>query len=233
MGNGSLQQQVGGITHIARSTNGTCQRVDSLEESVGHFFADGSRTACDIDFPKRMVAVVESLQLADDNVIRVHAALIRHQRQREQGQKLVIDTTVLNGATIIVLILRRHHIFIHHHPLVVFLHIDVTQLAHLAKLVLAPSLLYAQVLVHLRLEHTKLIQLGLRLHAQFTIACGTAHQSCPEVRKLLDDTRIIDDGSPIIACAVEQQSTIVKRLYVVGFIPEHKVEVLDGTVVIA
>ena len=64
-------------------------------------------------------------------------------------------------------------------------------------------------LVHLCLEHTELVELGLGRHAQMAIALGTVQQACPKVGKLIDDTGIIGYGLGIVSHPVKQQGTVV------------------------
>ena len=125
-----------------------------------------------------------------------------------------------------------HLLFVCHHELVVFLQVLITALTHLTLFLGHPGL-FAITLVHLGLQDTELIQLGLSCIAQTTVARGPVLQAKPEVREFLDDLRIVTDGRPEITGLFQQQGPVEQRHQVVGLQLQHEVEVFDTSVVIA
>ena len=84
------------------------------------------------------------------------------------------------------------------HYIAVFVDIDFRAFSHLLNLLLAPSLLNANLFVHACLEDSELIKLGLGRHAKSTIALRTGRQARPKVRELLYHHRIIAYRRPEI-----------------------------------
>ena len=168
-------------------------------------------------------------------VKRLHTVQILHVREvrklihRQIGS---LHLSVLYASTIfalvIVLILR----FILNDDRGKLIRIHLRALTHLLPGLRAPSRLNAQVLVHLRLEDTEFIHLGLCRHTQPSVTAGTIGKTRPEVRKLCDNRRIITDSRLQITRLVMQERTVENSHEVLWFHLDDKVEVEDGTVVI-
>ena len=138
---------------------------------------------------------------------------------------------VLHAAPVVVLVVGLHLLLVGHHQLVVFLKVLVAALAY--RPFLHAWLASAVALVNLRLEDAELVLLGLAAHAQPAVAAGAVVESRPEVGKLVDDHRVVADGSSQVAGLLAQQSPVEACQHVVGLQVEHEVEVLDAPVVVA
>ena len=233
VGDGALQKQCESCRNIARGTDGTAERVNDGENRFRLGFVECSGAANDENRAQGLVFAVELLECVVDDLECVETAATGHQREREHRQQVGLHLAVLDASAIVVLVFGRRHFIVDNNPLVVFLDIDIAQLAHFAQFVLAPPLLNALMLVDLGFGDAKFVLFGLRRHSEATIALRPRQQSSPEVREGLDDTRIVDDGGAIVARAVEQQGTVVERLQVVGLVAQHEIKVFDGAVVVA
>ena len=142
-----LQEQRQGCGHVGRTRDGGREGIDDLEEVARCRLVKRLRTASDVNGTHRFLGEIECFNSLVNNGIAGHAAPIGHVGKREEWLQVALHTAILHLTPIVVGILRRHNIVVNHYPLVVFLHIDITQLAHLAQLRLAPSLLDAEMLV--------------------------------------------------------------------------------------
>ena len=88
-------------------------------------------------------------------------------------------------------------------------------------------------LVHLGLEHAKLVHLSLGGHPQPAVAPSSLLQACPEVGKLVDDSRIVADGSTEVANPVEQLRAVVDGHEVGRLHAHNEVKILHCAVVVA
>ena len=228
-----LQEQRQGCGHVGRTRDGGREGIDDLEEVARCRLVKRLRTASDVNGTHRFLGEIECFNSLVNNGIAGHAAPIGHVGKREEWLQVALHTAILHLTPIVVGILRRHNIVVDHYPLVVFLHIDITQLAHLAQLRLAPSLLDAEMLVELCLRNAELVHLSLSRHAQPAIAGSTCQQARPEIGEGLDDARIVLNGCPIITRSIKQQSTVVECLQVVGLIAQDEIEIFNGPIVVA
>ena len=117
--------------------------------------------------------------------------------------------------------------------LVVLIHIDVAEFAHLFLLACRPTVLYAKVFVHLCLDDAQFVLVSLCCHSESSVTLCASVESCPEVREAVDDGGIVSYSTSRVTGAVEQQRTVIQRHNVVGLVFQYEVEVVDGSVVVA
>ena len=164
------------------------------------------------------------------NTVQIlHIREVRELIHRQIGS---LHLTVLDASTILALVIVLILRFILNNDRSKLIRIYLRTLAHLLPGLRAPSRLNTQMLVHLRLEDAEFIHLGLCSHTQPSVTAGTIGKTRPEVRKLVDDRRIITDSRLQITRLVMQKRTVENSHEVLWFHLDDEVEVEDGTVVI-
>ena len=116
---------------------------------------------------------------------------------------------------------------------IILAQIDLRTLPYFAQLLPAPALLYADMLVHLRLENAELIHFSLICHAQFPVTACPAGKTGPEIRELIDYHRVVTNGLPQVSDTVVQQRTIVNGHEILRLHLHNEVEISYSTVVVA
>ena len=177
----------------------------------------------------RLGLSVEHLHLLIIGNIGMNISIYIVERQGKHGLISNLYTAVLNPSAVITLILMFHFLFIGHYELVVFIRISITTTAHLF---LRQTGLFAVTFVHLCFEDLKFVELCLTGISQTTVTRRTMLQTKPEVGELVNHLRIVTDGITQIARLLQQQGAVEECHKIIGFQPEHKVEVLDSTIVI-
>ena len=142
-----------------------------------------------------------------------------------------VDVTVLHTAPVIILVLTFQPVIVRYHNLAVIIHILVRLLTCL---VLIVSSLFLHSILHIQmgLQHYQFIGLSSLSVTYLFTGCRTELITRQEIRIFFEHGGIILDSPSEVACLVEQQTTVEDGHHIVRFHLNHKVEVLNGTVVI-
>ena len=196
IGHGTLQEQGGARHAVGFLVDALSQGVDELEYlarlGVGEFLS--VLVTGHIKLAQGGLRVVEPIHCGVVSLVITHAIGIGEIRQLEHGQEGNLHVAVLHSTTVVAVVLVFHTRLVLHDDVVILAQVEFRALTHRLQLRTAPALLHTHVLVHLRLEDTKLVELGLCRHAQLTIGSGTLRQTSPEIGELLDDGGIVADG---------------------------------------
>ena len=176
--------------------------------------------------------LVQRLHILIKSLYPTHILSVREVRELEHRQIGSLYLAVLDSSTILALVVMLILRLIIHHNRSKLVWVYLRTLAHLLLGLRTPARLDTEMLVHLCLEDTELIQLSLRRHTQSAIAMSTGRKTRPEVRKLIDYRSIIADSRLQVARLVMQKRTVEYRHEVLRLHLDDEVEIGDGTVVI-
>ena len=176
--------------------------------------------------------LVQRLHILVESLYPTHILSVREVRELEHRQIGSLYLAVLDSSTILALVVMLILRLIIHHNGSKLVWVYLRTLAHLLLGLRTPARLDTEMLVHLRLEDTELIQLCLRRHTQSAIAMSTGGKTRPEIRKLIDYRSIIADSRLQVARLVMQKRTVEYRHEVLRLHLDDEVEIGDGTVVI-
>ena len=176
--------------------------------------------------------LVQRLHILVESLYPTHILSVREVRELEHRQIGSLYLAVLDSSTILALVVMLILRLIIHHNRSELVWVYLRTLAHLLLGLRTPARLDTEMLVHLCLEDTELIQLSLRRHTQSAIAMSTGGKTRPEVRKLIDYRSIIADSRLQVSRLVMQKRTVEYRHEVLRLHLDDEVEIGDGTVVI-